>query len=99
MQIGQKIKVSEIVCHSLHEMKCPYSLQPFQLQGLDVNAIFPIVQWLVKFVYERREERMRYDRSLSLLLGKGITGLETIGNKDKVEKGEVKRKRMNKAIC
>lgn len=51
MQIGQKIKVSEVVCHSLQQMKCPYPLQPFQLQGLDVNNIYPIVQWLVKFVY------------------------------------------------
>ena len=55
MQIGQKIRVSQVVCHSLQEMKCPYSLQPFQLQGLDVNGIFPVVQWLVKFVYETRE--------------------------------------------
>lgn len=51
MQIGQKIKVSEIICDSLIKMKCPYTLQPFQLQGLDVNNIYPIVQWLVKFVY------------------------------------------------
>jgi hypothetical protein len=62
MQIGQKIKVAEIVCDSLTKMKCPYSLQPFQLQGLDVNSIFPIVQWLVKFVYETRFERLKYDR-------------------------------------
>jgi hypothetical protein len=32
-------------------MKCPYNLQPFQLQGLDVTNIFPVVQWLIKFVY------------------------------------------------
>lgn len=62
MQIGQKIKVSEIICESLKKMNCPYTLQPFQLQGLDVNNIFPIVQWLVKFVYETRFERQKYDR-------------------------------------
>ncbi len=54
MTLGQKIKVSEVVCASLVKMKCPYTLQPFQLQGLDINNIFPIVQWLVKFVYETR---------------------------------------------
>ena len=54
-------------------MKCPYDLQPFQLQGLDVNNIFPIVQWLVKFVYETRFERQKYDRELSMFLGKTIT--------------------------
>jgi hypothetical protein len=75
MQIGQKIKVSEVVCDSLTKMKCPYSLQPFQLQGLDVNNIFPIVQWLVKFVYETRFERQKYDRELSLILGKPLTQL------------------------
>jgi hypothetical protein len=56
MQIGQKIKVAEKICEALHLMKCPYVLQPFQLQGLDVNNIYPVIQWLVKLVYETRHE-------------------------------------------
>lgn len=51
MQLGQKIRVAEHICQALKNMQCPYLLQPFQLQGLDVNNIFPVVQWLVKFVY------------------------------------------------
>ena len=80
MQIGEKIRASEIICDSLFKMKCPYSLQPFQLQGLDVNNIFPIIQWLIKFVYETRWERQKYDRELSLMLGKKITNIDNRGN-------------------
>jgi len=75
MQIGQKIKVSEHICNALINMKCPYVLQPFQLQGLDVNHIFRVVQWLVKFVYETRFERQKYNREISVLLGKDILKL------------------------
>lgn len=51
MQIGQKIKVSEKVCDALKKMRCPHAIQPFQIQGLDLNSIYPVVQWLIKFVY------------------------------------------------
>ena len=53
-------------------MKCPYNLQPFQLQGLDVNNIFPVVQWLIKFVYETRFERQKYNREIALKIGKKL---------------------------
>lgn len=55
--IGQKIKVSEKIVSSLHQMQCPYQLSPHQIQGLDLNALYPIVQWLIKFVLETREFR------------------------------------------
>lgn len=98
MQIGQKIKVSEMICDSLAKMKCPYSLQPFQLQGLDVNNIFPIVQWLVKFVYETRFERQKYDRELSMILGSRVTRLYNIGNRAKIPQQEIERSRVNQVI-
>lgn len=72
MQIGQKIKVSEHICSALKNMKCPYNLQPFQLQGLDVNNIFPVVQWLIKFVYETRFERQKYNREIAFKVGKKL---------------------------
>uniref|UniRef100_A0A7S3BSN1 Coiled-coil domain-containing protein 93 n=1 Tax=Haptolina ericina TaxID=156174 RepID=A0A7S3BSN1_9EUKA len=37
-------------------MKCAVPLQAHQLQGLDVEVLYPLVQWLVKQVYGRREE-------------------------------------------
>eukprot|EP01087_Luapelamoeba_hula_P010207 TRINITY_DN2697_c0_g1_i3.p1 TRINITY_DN2697_c0_g1~~TRINITY_DN2697_c0_g1_i3.p1 ORF type:complete len:517 (+),score=151.95 TRINITY_DN2697_c0_g1_i3:429-1979(+) len=37
-------------------MKCPHSLQAFQISQLDTGHIFPVVQWLVKKVIEVRKE-------------------------------------------
>ena len=31
-------------------MNCPYPLQAHQIQGLDYEAIYAVVQWLVKTV-------------------------------------------------
>eukprot|EP00966_Prymnesium_polylepis_P218418 5055553-Prymnesium_polylepis.1 len=45
--IGQKIKIGEAIERTLKAMKAP-PLQAHQLQGLDFDAIFPVVQWLVK---------------------------------------------------
>lgn len=55
-QIGQKIKLAESIEKALIRMRCPYSLQAFQIQGLDFVSIFPVIQWLVKRVIEYREE-------------------------------------------
>lgn len=99
MQIGQKIKVSEQICNALVNMKCPYTLQPFQLQGLDVNNIFPVVQWLVKFVYETRFERQKYNREISVLLGRDILKLERRGNAEKIPPNPPVRSRVNRQIA
>lgn len=32
----------------LIDMKCPHSLEPHQVQGLEFLAIHPVIQWLVK---------------------------------------------------
>ena len=29
-------------------MKCPYLIEPHQIQGLEFISIFPVIQWLVK---------------------------------------------------
>lgn len=68
MQIGQKIKVGEKICEALKNMKCPYNILPFQLQGLDLNSIYPLIQWLIKFVYETRESRQKFNTRLSSAL-------------------------------
>lgn len=38
-------------------MKCPYQIEPHQIQGLDFINIFPVVQWLVKRSVETRAEK------------------------------------------
>lgn len=69
MILAEKIRVSEKICDALRKMKCPYDIRPNQIQGMDLNNIFPIVQWLIKFVYETREYRQKFNTTLSNFLG------------------------------
>ncbi|XP_050430116.1 coiled-coil domain-containing protein 93 [Adelges cooleyi] len=55
--IGQKIALTEKIVSVLPKMKCPYQIEPHQIQGLDCIHIFPVVQWLVKRSIEKRKER------------------------------------------
>lgn len=41
----------------LPKMKCPYLIEPHQIQGLDFIHIFPVIQWLVKRSVENRTEK------------------------------------------
>ena len=52
--IGQKIRLSDQLVKALVKMKSPHPLQPHQIQGLDYDHIFPIIQWLVRKVIEHR---------------------------------------------
>eukprot|EP01091_Cochliopodium_minus_P019727 TRINITY_DN8385_c0_g1_i1.p1 TRINITY_DN8385_c0_g1~~TRINITY_DN8385_c0_g1_i1.p1 ORF type:complete len:607 (+),score=204.82 TRINITY_DN8385_c0_g1_i1:269-2089(+) len=54
--LGEKIDVGERICKALVQMRCPHTLSSPQIRGLDFLKIFPVVQWLVKKVYEVREE-------------------------------------------
>ncbi|KRX02498.1 hypothetical protein PPERSA_11838 [Pseudocohnilembus persalinus] len=72
MKLGEKIKIGEKICAVLKQMQCPYSLQSFQIQGLDANSIFPVIQWLIKFVYETREQRQDFNKKMSVFLGKNV---------------------------
>lgn len=38
-------------------MKCPFALEPHQIQGLDFINIFPVIQWLVKESVNLRTEK------------------------------------------
>lgn len=38
-------------------MKCPFKLEPHQIQGLDFINIFPVIQWLVKKSVQNRSEK------------------------------------------
>lgn len=48
--IGEKIKLSENLVKALLQMKCPLAIQSHQIQGLDYDNIFPVLQWLVRRV-------------------------------------------------
>lgn len=55
--IGQKIALTERVVTVLPQMKCPFYLEPHQIQGLDFVSIFPVIQWLVKESVKLRSEK------------------------------------------
>lgn len=57
LTIGQKIALTERVVIALPLMKCPYLLEPHQIQGLDFINIFPVIQWLVKESVKLRSEK------------------------------------------
>ena len=47
-------------------MKCPNAIEPHQIQGGDFIHIFPVVQWLVKRVFDRRAETGDFNRAYTL---------------------------------
>ncbi|XP_001360476.2 coiled-coil domain-containing protein 93 [Drosophila pseudoobscura] len=57
LSIGQKIALVEKIVSVLIDMKCPHSLEPHQVQGLEFLAIHPVIQWLVKTSVENRAVR------------------------------------------
>ena len=58
--------LTEKIVRVLPEMKCPYRLDPHQIQGLDFVHIFPVVQWLVKKTIEAREEYGDVNRAFTV---------------------------------
>lgn len=69
--IGQRITLSESIVNALRKMSCPSPLQPHQIQGgiggSDYLALCPVIVWLVKKFFERREEREQQLRLFSTL--------------------------------
>lgn len=57
LTIGQKIALVEKIVSVLPKMKCPYLIEPHQIQGLEFISIFPVIQWLVKKSVENRAAR------------------------------------------
>ena len=72
--IGKKIALTEKIISVLPELKCPHTIKPHQIQGLDFINIFPVVQWLVKKALETRAEREIFNRSFSLREFEKMTG-------------------------
>jgi hypothetical protein len=43
-------------------MKCPFPLEPHQIQGMDCIHIYPVIQWLVKQSIEFRKQMQNYTK-------------------------------------
>jgi len=79
--IGERIKLSEAIVTCLIAMKCPFPLQPNQIQGLDYDNIFPVVRWLIKNVLENR--RLTGDRVRMLAVSQFGRTYEMTGSQTK----------------
>lgn len=66
LTIGQKISLTEKIVVMLPKMKCPYHIEPHQIQGLDCIHIFPVIQWLIKRSMEMRKEMAGFVRSFAI---------------------------------
>lgn len=64
--------LTEKIVKVLPSIKCPYIIEPHQIQGLDFINIYPLVQWLIKYSSEFREAKedelrkfavMQYDKN------------------------------------
>lgn len=64
--LGQKLALTERIVVVLSRMKCPHALEPHQIQGGDFIHIYPVVQWLVKRVFERRADIGDFNRAYAL---------------------------------
>uniref|UniRef100_A0A0A9YIZ6 Coiled-coil domain-containing protein 93 n=1 Tax=Lygus hesperus TaxID=30085 RepID=A0A0A9YIZ6_LYGHE len=64
--IGQKIALTEKIVAVLPKMKCPHSIEPHQIQGLDFINILPVMEWLVKQSNQNRSERGDYLRQYAV---------------------------------
>ncbi|ENN72276.1 hypothetical protein YQE_11075, partial [Dendroctonus ponderosae] len=65
--IGQQIALSEKIVAVLPRVQCPHRIEPHQVQGLDLEHVFPVVQWLVKASMEAREQNCAQMRNYALL--------------------------------
>ncbi|KAH9637133.1 hypothetical protein HF086_016155 [Spodoptera exigua] len=71
LTIGKKIALTEKIVKVLPSMKCPHTIEPHQIQGLDFINIYPLILWLIKYSSEFREAKedelrkfavMQYDK-------------------------------------
>lgn len=58
--------LTERIVLVLSRMKCSHAIEPHQIQGGDFIHIFPVVQWLVKRVFDRRAEIGNVNRAYAL---------------------------------
>jgi len=72
--IGHKIYITEQICAALKQLNCPQLLQPQQIVKLvEVKPIYQVLQWLVKKVFQHREENEERIRQYSEFAAKAYT--------------------------
>ena len=62
LNMGQKIKLSEKICTALKQMECPHTIAAHQIQGLDYRKAKPVIEWLIRKLYESRDTRQALNR-------------------------------------
>ncbi|CAF1116701.1 unnamed protein product [Rotaria sordida] len=105
--LGQKIALTERIVLVLSRMKCPYPIEPHQIQGEDFIHIFPVVQWLVKRVFERRADTGDFNRAYTInqydkQFGKTIDEVQhqqTISLKQNVEAIRIRHRPKRRYRC
>ena len=66
MNLTEKIRVSEKVVAGLKAINCPMTLNPVQIQGLDLKPLYQTLQWLQKRLLETRDERNALNKKISI---------------------------------
>ena len=66
MNLTEKIRVSEKVVAGLKAINCPMTLNPIQIQGLDLKPLYQTLQWLQKRLLETRDERNALNKKISV---------------------------------
>ena len=77
MNLTEKIRVSEKVVAGLKAINCPMTLNPVQIQGLDLKPLYQTLQWLQKRLLETRDERNALNKKISVnLYNKEYIGID-----------------------
>jgi len=66
MNLTEKIRVSEKIVAGLKAINCPMTLNPVQIQGLDLKPLYQTLQWLQKRLLETRDERNVLNKKISV---------------------------------
>ncbi|KAK7584147.1 hypothetical protein V9T40_005110 [Parthenolecanium corni] len=62
LSIGQKIALTEKIVVVLPKIKCPHSIEPHEIQGLNFIHIYPVIEWLINWSKVNREKQAAYLR-------------------------------------
>ena len=71
--IKNRLKLGEAIESALLASQCPHPLQAHQINGLDLRAILPVIQYLVKQAYAFRQEAGGRLRLVSLHVARTTT--------------------------
>ena len=66
LTLKEKIRLSEQAIRGLDKAGCPFRLGAHQIQGLDYEHLFPVIQWLVRKLNESRDDRTELTRRQAL---------------------------------